>query len=126
VIAGLSQAARAPQILRAAITSTYYRLADILDLIETTSGRARQIIVSGGVAHSPASLRLLADALGRDLTNCVELEASLRGAALYGLEQIGRTHPSTPKGKTIRHNRARAAQHRLRRQRQNALEKLLS
>ena len=125
VIAGLSQATRAPQILRAAITSTYYRLADILDLIETTSGRARQIIVSGGVAHSPASLRLLADALGRDLTNCVELEASLRGAALYGLEQIGRTHPSTPKGKMIRHNRARAAQHRLRRERQNALEKLL-
>jgi gluconokinase len=126
VIVGLSQTARAPQILRAAITSTYYRLADILDLIETTSGRARQIIVSGGVAHSPGSLRLLADALGRDLTSCVELEASLRGAALYGLEQIGRAHPSTPKGKMIRHNRARAAQHRLRRQRQNALEKLLS
>jgi sugar (pentulose or hexulose) kinase len=125
-MSGLTQATRAPQILRAAITSTYYRLADILDLIETTAGRPRQVIVSGGVAHSAASLRLLADAMGRDLTNCAELEASLRGAALYGLEQIGCAHSSPSKGKTIQYNRALAARHRQRRQRQNALEKLLN
>ncbi|MEY2480764.1 MAG: gluconokinase [Verrucomicrobiota bacterium] len=125
VITGLTQAARAPQILRAIVTSTYYRLADILELMETTAGRAREIIVSGGVAHSPASLRLLADALGRNLTICEELEASLRGAAMHGLERFGRALPSTAKGKTIQHDRALAAQHRQRRQRQNALEKLL-
>ena len=126
VITGLTQAARAPQILRAATTSTFYRLAEILDLIEMSAGRAREIIVSGGGAHSLASLHLLADALGRDVTNCAELEASLHGAALHGLKKLGRSVSSTTKGKTIRHNRALAVQHRQRRERQIALEKLLS
>jgi len=55
--------------------------------MEKASGRAKQIIVSGGILKSPASLQVAADALGRDVCVSPEAEASLRGAAVYVLEQ---------------------------------------
>ena len=125
-IVGLTQATSAPQILRATSCSVFYRLAGILELIETTAGKASEIIVSGGILHSYASLCLLADALGRDLHVSPEAEASLRGAAVYVLEKMGRQVSPLRVGKLIRHNRTLARKHRFRRERQELLEKLLS
>jgi gluconokinase len=126
VIMGLNQTTSASQVLRAATCAAFYRLGEILDLIETAAGLATELIVSGGVVHSAASLRLLADALGRDIRVSSEPEASLRGAAVYALEHLG--HKLTPlrKGKLVRHRPALAIKHRVRRERQAALEKLLS
>ena len=104
----------------------FYRLGEILDLIESAAGRSKEVIVSGGILHSRASLRLLADALGRDLRVSSEPEASLRGAAVYVLEKLGRKAAPLRNGKIVRHNRALAKKHRLRRERQVALEKLFS
>ena len=123
---GLTQASDAAEILRATSCAVFYRLGEILDLIEKTIGPAQEIIVSGGVLHSGASLRVLADALGRDLCVSTQAEASLRGAAIYALEKLGRKATALRKAKVVRHDRELAKRHRSRRGKQVTLEKLLS
>jgi gluconokinase len=125
-IVGLNQSTDAAAIFRAAMCATFYRLADILELLEQTSGRAKQIIVSGGILRSKPSVRLLADSLGRDICVSAEKEASLRGAAVYVLEKLGYATTPLPKPKVIRHNPILGAKHRTRRERQAALESALS
>jgi gluconokinase len=125
-IVGLTQASDAAQILRTTTSAVFYRLGEILDLVEKATGSAKEIIVSGGILHSPASVRLLADALGRDLCVSSQAEASLRGAAVYVLEKLGHKVAPLRKAKIVRHDRALAKKHRKRREQQVALEKLLS
>ncbi|MFN2621994.1 MAG: gluconokinase [Chthoniobacterales bacterium] len=125
-ILNLTQSTDAAAISRAVTCATFYRLTDILELLERKSGRAKQIIVSGGILHSKAALPLLADALGRDICVSAEAEASLRGAAVYVLEKLGTKPMPLPKPKLIRHDRAFAAKHRIRRERQRRLEIELS
>ena len=124
-ITGLTAATTATDILRAATTSTYYRLAQILDELNRSLGETSGIIVSGGVLHSPAALAILADCLGQDLRICGELESSLRGAAIHALEKIGcEAKPLLP-GRLVRHQPALSARHRERRRQQEDLEKRL-
>ncbi len=126
VITGLSQTSSAQEIFRATTCAVFYRLGAILDLIETVAGPAKDVIVSGGILHSPALLRLLADAIGRDIRVSSEPEASLRGAAVYALEHMGHKRTPLRKGKIVRHHPGLALEHRVRRERQVALEKILS
>lgn len=122
-IVGLTPTSQARDLLRAGTTASFYRLAAILDQLQPTA--AAEIIVSGGVLHSPASLAILADCLGRDIRICRELESSLRGAAVYALEQIGcETTPLRP-GRTIRCRSEFAELHRERRTKQENLERQL-
>ena len=125
-IVGLNQSTDAAALFRAAMCATFYRLADILELLEQNAGRARQIVVSGGILRSKPSLRLLADSLGRDISVSAQKEASLRGAAVYVLEKLGHAPAPLPEPKVIRHNADLAAKHRMRRQRQALLETTLS
>jgi gluconokinase len=125
VIMGLNQTTSAAQILRATTCSVFYRLGTILDLVERAAGPAKEVTVSGGILHSPRSLRLLADAIGRDLRVSSEPEASLRGAAVYALERLGYKLATLRKGRLVRHHPALAIKHRARRERQAALESLL-
>ncbi|HEX4630325.1 MAG TPA: gluconokinase [Chthoniobacterales bacterium] len=125
-IVGLTQSTDAAAIFRAAMCATFYRLADILELLEQNAGRAKQVIVSGGILRSKPSLVLLADSLGRDICISAEKEASLRGAAVYVLEKLGHAPAPLPKPKIIRHNSNLAAKHRVRRERQRGLEEQLS
>lgn len=123
---GLSQTSSAPQILRATTCAVFYRLGEILDLVETCIGRAREVIISGGILRSRASVRLLADALGRDLEVSPEPEASLRGAAVYVLGALQCQVDPLRRGRIARPDRALARKHRIRRECQIALEELLS
>jgi gluconokinase len=123
-IVGLTQATDAAAILRATTCATFYRLAQILSLIEQSNGRAREIIVSGGATRSPELLSVLADALGRD-SSVADAESSLRGAAHFVLGQLGYPRPARPKVKIVRHDARLAKAHRRRRSRQEALESLL-
>jgi gluconokinase len=125
-VIGLSQASSAPQILRAITCAVFYRLSEILDLVESCTGRAKEVIASGGILHSPASIRLLADALGRDLRVSAEPEASLRGAAVYVLEALECRVDPLRQGKIVRHDPVLAEKHHVRRACQIALEDLLS
>jgi gluconokinase len=125
-IVGLNQSTDGAAVFRAAMCATFYRLADILELLQQTNGRAKQIIVSGGILRSKPSLLLLADSLGCDIYVSAQKEASLRGAAVYVLEKLGYAATALPKPKLIRYDRKLAAKHRVRRERQRALEKRLS
>jgi gluconokinase len=118
--AGLTHVTSAADIYRAVTTATYYRLADILEALPP----AEEIIVSGGVLKSKASLEILADCLGRDIHVCRELESSLRGAAIFALTKLGYKVPPIRAGKLVRHNPALAEKHRARRGKQRALERL--
>jgi gluconokinase len=124
-ITGLSAATTAIEILRAATTSTYYRLTEILTELNRSLGERSEIIVSGGVLHSPAALPILADCLGQDLRVCRELESSLRGAAIHALEKMGFESKPVPVGRLVRHQPALTAQHVERRRRQENLERRL-
>jgi gluconokinase len=124
-ILGLTQASSAADVLRATTSAVSYRLADILELLEGAIGRAKRIIVSGGILRSPASLRILADALGRNLEICTDQEASLRGAVVHALEMSGEKLPQPKHGKIVRQDPANAAAAREARARQNQLEHLL-
>lgn len=125
-ITGLAATTSAADIFRAATTSTCYRLAEILDRIEGAIDPAEEVIVSGGILQSPTALTILADCLGRDLRICRELESSLRGAARHALDHLGLTSAPVSAGKFVRHRPALAEQHRERRLKQAALERLLS
>ena len=74
----------------------------ILELLEGAIGRAKKIIVSGGILQSPASLQILADTLGRNLETCADQEASLRGAAVHALEQLETKVLPPKRGRRIR------------------------
>ncbi len=122
---GLTQTTTATDLLRASETSTFYRLADIIDQIAQKHASITEVIVSGGILHSTASLHILADSLGRDIRISRELESSLRGAVVYSLQALGHNVGPLAPGKLVRHNRALAAKHRKRRTDQRALQSLL-
>jgi gluconokinase len=125
-IVGLTQSTKGSEIFRATTCAVFYRLAEILALIEKSRSRAKEIIVSGGAVHSAATLALLADALGRDIRVSRESEASLRGAAVHVLAKLGYRDRPSPKTTLVRHNRRLAEKHRARQARQAALESILS
>jgi gluconokinase len=125
-ITGLTQSTSAIEIEHAAICSTFYRLAQILQLTESATTGATELIVSGGILRSRGLLSLLADALGRDLRIPSEAEASIRGAAVYALQQLGAKVAPMSRAKTVRHNAQLSVKHRVRRARQEALEATLS
>ena len=127
VIAGLAQTTTAADIFRAVTTSTYYRLAEILAEIEEALGHeGSHVIVSGGVLRSPASLKLLADCLGRDIRVSRQMESSLRGAAIHAIQQLGGTVAPLPAEKLVAHDATRAEQHRSGRRQQSAAEAMFA
>lgn len=126
IILGLTQATTAADLARATTGAVSNRLADILELLEEAIGRAKKIIVSGGILVSPASLQLLADALGRNLETCADQEASLRGAAVHALHELGKKVPLPKAGRTIRPDPRNAIRARESRVRQRELEKLFT
>ena len=93
IIHGLTQATTAADLLHGTTAAVFHRLAQILIQLENAIGRAKKIVVSGGILQSPASLQILADSLGRDVQVCADREASLRGAAVHALEQLGKIVP---------------------------------
>ena len=121
-IAGITYAITALDLLQALVESSYHRLAQICDLLEKQSGHALELIVSGGVTHSPESLQRLANVLGRKVRPCAEPEASLRGAAVYALEILGHKIQPLPGRATIAPNKAAASLYAEARVRQIALE----
>ena len=78
------------EILRAALESVSLRFRNIYDIMKESIGAPKEVIASGGaLLHSPAWTQMMADALGRPVRACTELEASCRGAALWALERTG-------------------------------------
>jgi gluconokinase len=89
VVVGINQATTALDLLQALQEATYQRLAQIAGFLEQKVRRKLTFIVSGGLQRSPSSLQRLANVLGRTVYPSFEPEASLRGGALFALEQLG-------------------------------------
>jgi gluconokinase len=125
-ITGLTYATTALDLLQAAIESTYHRLAQIADLMETAQKTRFEIIVSGGIRHSPESLQRLAHVLGRPIRPCAEPEASLRGAAVFALQRLGAKTTPLPLLPIISPRPTLARRFQAARLRQTALEQRMS
>ena len=88
VIAGLRQSTTALDLLQAITEGFYFRLGTIAEMI--AGERPPRWIVAGGILKSKSALRRLANVMGRPLFANPEPEASLRGAAVFVLEKLGR------------------------------------
>jgi gluconokinase len=125
VIAGVSQHTTAIDLLHSITEASYQRLARIAELIVAEEKSVPKFIVSGGIQRSPQALQRLADVLGYSVYPTEEMEASIRGAAVYALEQLG-TRPPEPKlAKPIKPRASFARQYAEQRERQRKLEEAL-
>lgn len=89
-IQGLTAAHDGVDIMQAAMESVAYRLAEILNRLETIVN-VKGIIASGGALRdSRVWPQIIADVLGRDLVVAPTAESSMRGAVLLALESIGK------------------------------------
>ncbi|HSI88294.1 MAG TPA: FGGY-family carbohydrate kinase, partial [Pyrinomonadaceae bacterium] len=89
-IHGLTIAHDSIDILQAAMESVAYRLAEILDQIESVTPVKRIIASGGALSASKVWPQIIADVLGRDLELFRESEASMRGAVLLALRTTGK------------------------------------
>lgn len=124
-IFGLTQSTTALDLLLACTEATYHRLAQIMDLLPLPNPKRARFIVSGGIQKSAEAVRRMADVLGRPLLPSVEHEASLRGAAVFALEQSGYAVKLALVTKAVKPAVAAAKGYRLARERQGALEERL-
>lgn len=122
---GFRQSTSALDLLQALTEAVCHRLAEMLERLERFENRQLQVIVSGGAARSQEGLQRLSDVLGRPVTPCLEPEASLRGAAVYALGELG-LNPTPPRlGRTVPPDLKIAETHRAQRLRLRDLERRL-
>jgi len=119
-IDGITFSTTALDILQALTEASYYRIALIADLIVKRG--AAQLIVSGGIQHSPSSLQRLANILNRPIYPNAEPEASIRGAAVYAIEREGASVAPLRLTRPIRPQPVAAAAYKRERARQAAID----
>ncbi|MDQ3622964.1 MAG: gluconokinase [Verrucomicrobiota bacterium] len=125
-IAGLTQHTTAIDLFQAITEASYHRIARIAELVLASEKQAPKFIVSGGIQRSAVALQRLADVLGSPVYPNEEMEASIRGAAIYAMESLGIAVPVFKLGHPV-NPRARFAKLYLRdREKQQALEKACS
>ncbi len=89
-IVGMRQSTTALDVTQAIQEATFHRLA----MIAEAMGEHPKWIVAGGILKSSAALTRLANVLGEAVYANLEPEASLRGAAVFALENLGVEPPS--------------------------------
>ncbi len=124
VIHGISQSTTALDLLQAITEASYQRIARIGEMVMSMEPHPPKFIVSGGIQHSTAALQRLADVLGQPVFPNDEMEASIRGAAIYVLEKIGRPAPALVLSKPVKPRAKYATKYADARQRQDTLEVL--
>ncbi|MFL6446872.1 MAG: gluconokinase [Bryobacteraceae bacterium] len=89
-IAGLSLSTSPVDILQACLESVSLRFRQIYMLLSRPFSMPDEVIASGGaLLRSKVWLQMMADALGHTAIECLEPEASSRGAAIIIAEQMG-------------------------------------
>ena len=89
-IAGLSLSSSPVDILQACLESVSLRFKQIYMLLSRPFPAPDEVIASGGaLLRSKVWLQMMADALGHPAIECLEPEASSRGAAIIAAEQMG-------------------------------------
>ena len=89
-IAGISLSTSAVDILQACLEGVSLRFKQIYMLLSRPFSLPEEVITSGGaLLRSRVWLQMMADALDHPAIECLEPEASSRGAAIIAAEQIG-------------------------------------
>ncbi len=89
-IAGLSLSTSPMDILQACLESVSLRFKQIYMLLSRPFSVPDEVIASGGaLLRSKVWLQMMADALDHPAIECLEPEASSRGAAIIAAEQMG-------------------------------------
>lgn len=89
-ITGLSLSTRPADILQASLESVALRFRQIYILLRKPFAEPAEIVTSGGaLLRSKIWPQMMADALGHPTVECLEPEASSRGAAILAAEQMG-------------------------------------
>ena len=122
VIHGMSQNTTALDLLQAITEASYQRIARIGAMVLAVEPRPPKFIVSGGIQHSPAALQRLADVLGQPVYPNDEMEASIRGAAIFALEKLGLPAPAFVLPKAVKPRARYARLYATARERQRKLE----
>lgn len=123
---GMTQHTTALDILQAVTEAGYQRLARIAELVLSEEGKAPKFIVSGGIQRSAQSLQRLADVLGQPVYPNDEMEASIRGAAIYVIEKLGLPAPAGKFGRPVKPRLRYVRLYAENRARQRQLEELLT
>jgi gluconokinase len=87
---GLRQKTTPVEIMRATLESIAYRFALIARALDHVAPNAKIFASGNALRSSPVWLQIIADVLGRPLLFGGTAEASIRGAALLGLEAVGK------------------------------------
>jgi gluconokinase len=117
-IQGLTFATTPLDLRQAALEGVAFRFAEVLDLMP----EVEEIVATGGALLKDDDwLQIMADALGRPITESGVQEASLRGAAVRVLELQGRPVPEAPLGRVFEPREERADAYRAARERQRRL-----
>ncbi len=125
VILGITQATSGIDLLQAITEGTYHRLALIAEMVTQKTGDIEKFLVSGGIQSSKSAMQRLANTMNITLHPNPEAEASIRGAAVFAVENLGL--PITPLKcmRAIRPQRAAAVDYQKERERISNLERLL-
>jgi gluconokinase len=121
-IHGITQHTTALDLLQAITEATYHRLARIAELVLAAEKTAPKFIVSGGIQRSATAMQRLADVLGQTIYPNDEMEASIRGGAVFALEKLGVPTPEAQIGKPVKPRVKFAKQYAAEREKQRALE----
>lgn len=73
---------------RSLLEGICFEIKWIVETVEDIFGKRNNIIVSGGIIHSPIWLQLLCDILGRKIVTYSGMDASAAGAARLGFEAV--------------------------------------
>jgi gluconokinase len=89
-ITGMTLATTPLDILQAALEGVSLRFKQIYAILTKIYPVPEEVIASGGaLLASKAWVQMMADAIGRPVFECLQAEASSRGAALIAAEQLG-------------------------------------
>jgi len=89
-IVGLGAHTSPIEILQAALESVALRFRNVYELMESSIGMPGEIVASGtALLRSPVWTQMMADTLSHAVIQCIEPEATSRGAALLALERLG-------------------------------------
>jgi gluconokinase len=89
-IAGISLSTSSIDVLQACLESVSLRFRQIYLLLKRPFSEPDEVVASGGaLLRSTVWLQMMADALDHPAVECIEPEASSRGAAIIAAEQMG-------------------------------------
>jgi gluconokinase len=89
-IIGLGVNTSSIEILQAALESVALRFRNVYEIMQSSIGTPRDIVASGtALLRSPVWTQMMADTLAHAIVQCIEPEATSRGAALIALERLG-------------------------------------